>query len=445
MPQSQPIEYLEGHTGSVALFSPQMVDSSIESITFQNYRPIGQLSNTAHLEFQIGNSSSDYIDLQRTRLALKIKVLNSDGTNLAADDTMTGLINLPHSTLFSQADLLLNNKLVSKSTPPSYAYIGYINRCFEHSKSAKDSYLQTEGYFPDTAEAFDSSSEPGNGENKDPLNSGHFVRCKKTAESKVLQLIGPLHIDFFQQKRYLLGNVSVFIRLWQNPDRFRIHSPIHGAEKQYKLEIVDAELQIACVKPNADLVVAHNEVLEKSMAIYPFTKDSFHMYAIPSGQFNFTIDNMYPEKMPTKLYCFFVASKAFNGEFTRNPLNFIHAHVESVAFSIDGINYPSRAIETNYDDDSYVEAYLTQYYANCSYNCGGNDISYHDFAKGFCIYVIDLAPGVTEGDNYIPYPKRGNARLSINFRHGLEEATTLGVLSKTPSSICIDKTRSVIV
>lgn len=467
----------DGHTAQMNLFQNVLTDTSINSISYQSYRPLGQINGTSQIEFLVNNSSNIYFDLQKTMLKVKVRLLKDNGDSVDTTDILTGPVNCLHSALFSQADLLLNGTLVSKVGDPFYAYSGYIDRLLNYSDSEKQSFLQTELYANDdpgrfeadvgivntspvtttNTEAVSSSTDKDEGgsdssegsDNNTPgykiQNFGHRLRCERLNGGKTVELCGPVHIDFLKGcDRYLLNNTSIFLRFWQTADRFRIYSPRSTGER-YKIEIVDCELILATCHVNSDVILAHSLALEEKPAIYPYLKDSFHMVTIAAGQFSVSIDNLYPKEIPSKIKLFFVASEAINGSYKRNPFHLENCDVETVSFTIDGNYRPTNTLITNFDDSNYSDAYLSQYLASCTYNQKGNSISYNDYAQGYCVFCIDTAIGIPPESNYNPKPKTGNCRLDVKFRHALKESYTLCVWSQSKSIVLIDKTRNVIV
>jgi len=68
--------------------------------------------------------SNHYLDLADSLLRIKLKVVNTDGTNLAEGSTV-GTTNLFMHALFSQLDLYFNEQLVSNSNI-GYSYRAYM-------------------------------------------------------------------------------------------------------------------------------------------------------------------------------------------------------------------------------------------------------------------------------------------------------------------------------
>jgi hypothetical protein len=95
---------IEGHTENLNIFSQKATNTAIQGIEWFEYRPVSQLSSTTSaLEFTIPSVGSHYLNLKQTRLHLKLKIVNEDGTDLAEKEKVA-LINLPHCGIFNQVD-----------------------------------------------------------------------------------------------------------------------------------------------------------------------------------------------------------------------------------------------------------------------------------------------------------------------------------------------------
>ena len=67
------------------------------------------------IEFLTENATDHFLVLRLSYLIIMLKVVNSDGSNVAAN-AKTGLVNYPIAFLFQQVDVLVNGNLVSCST-----------------------------------------------------------------------------------------------------------------------------------------------------------------------------------------------------------------------------------------------------------------------------------------------------------------------------------------
>jgi hypothetical protein len=131
------------------LFSIPPTQTSIESGTFVEYRPISSITDGAPIEFDISSSGDDYIDFGNSFVHVKVKIQRSDGGDMEDGDTVGPVNNLLHS-LFPQVDISLNGTLITNSTN-TYPYRAYIEDLLSYGPSAKKSQLTSALFYKDEA------------------------------------------------------------------------------------------------------------------------------------------------------------------------------------------------------------------------------------------------------------------------------------------------------
>ena len=136
-----------------------------------------------------------------------------------------GPVNLWMNSLFSDAIVSLNEKLVS---PPTslYPYRAYIETLLSYGPAANESQLTGVMWYKDT---------PGHQDKTTTDNKGFTSRKAFTAQRKSVQMIGKLHLDLFCQKKYLLHHVDLKIKLRKSRDVFALLADADN----YKIKIKD--------------------------------------------------------------------------------------------------------------------------------------------------------------------------------------------------------------
>ena len=102
---------------------------------------------------------------------------------------------------------------------------------------------------------------------EDVINRGMVSRRAHVTQSRVVEMIGRLHVDLFLQDRFLLNGVDVKIRLVRSKDTFALMSG--GANTDYKVHIVNATMFARKATLKAVVQMAHIKALDKGMAMYP--------------------------------------------------------------------------------------------------------------------------------------------------------------------------------
>ena len=138
----------------LSLFSQPPSDVTHQRIQFVDYNSTSQL-NSGAITFNIPASANQYLDLKKSKLCLKVKIVKADGSPLTDADVVAP-VNLFAHTFLEQIDLQLQQELVSESASQNYGYKAYIETLFQHGKDAQDTFLQSQCFFRDRAGFFES-------------------------------------------------------------------------------------------------------------------------------------------------------------------------------------------------------------------------------------------------------------------------------------------------
>ena len=166
----------------------------------------------------IPGTGDAYLDLANTYRLIRAKVVRGVATDLAADTMMAPGNNWLHS-LFSQVDVYLNDALVTPSSN-TYPFRAYVDNVLSYGAEAKNTQLTCQLCYKDTAGHMDAPTVDGG-------NTGLIERRRYIAESRIVEMMGRLHVDLFLQDRFLLNGVSL---------------KAGGQNPEYKVQIVDAVL-----------------------------------------------------------------------------------------------------------------------------------------------------------------------------------------------------------
>ena len=265
----------EGIKSELDLFSLPTTQTSIEHAQWVEHQPVASIGTGGPIEFLLPGSGDHYLDLANTYLFVKARVVRGDGGNLPPDATVGPVNNWMHS-LFSQVDVSLNGTLVTPSTN-TYAYRAYIETLLSHGAEAKTSQLTTELWYKDTAGHMDATNDD---------NKGLLKRKGYVAGSRIVDMMGRLHVDLFFQDRYLPNGVDVKIRIVQNKNAFALMAG--GANPDYKISIDEAILFARKAKLNPAVQMGHVKALEKGTAKYPLRRVHCKVFSIPRSAMSHT-------------------------------------------------------------------------------------------------------------------------------------------------------------
>ncbi|KAK3916679.1 hypothetical protein KUF71_006330 [Frankliniella fusca] len=285
-----------------------------EKSTVQVFNPLANFDSSNTIELEVPGVGYSYLDLPHMMLYTKQKIVNADGSDItAADNSDATLVNYGFHAQWSQVDVSINGTVISQSTL-TYPYRAFIETKLNYDKAAKDTHLRESGaqrmWYEDSPGHLDSL----NGEE----NLGLAARRSRTRQSRVFEMMGPLHLDLGNVDKLLLNNCSLRIKLTRNRDSFALMS----TKASEKIKLLDVKLVVRRVTISPSVLLAHAQALEKSHAKYPVNRIDIKTVTITQGLRDKTIDNLFLNSLPQRVIIGFVDNRAFNGDYTRNPFNF---------------------------------------------------------------------------------------------------------------------------
>ena len=420
------------HEGLDLFFIPP-TQTAVQDGAFVEYHPLATLAPDAPIEFSISGSTTDYLDLSNTFLQLDTKLLNPDGSDIAAGADVAPCNNFLHS-LISQVDISLNDTVIT-SSENTYAYRAYLETLLDYGRECKESQLTAQLYHKDTAGHVNDT--------RGANNLGLVARRAEAAQSRVIEMMGRLHTDITHQTRYILPGVRVKIRLIPTRRTFHLMKDAAVAE-DVRAIITRASLFVRKLKLNPAVGLAHEKTLLKATAKYPIKRVVIKTFSIPTGNFGIIQDNLFLSQTPTRLVMGVVRTSAFNGSYTENPFNFQNYDINFVSLYLDGKAVPAKPLTPNFAGRAYVRSYHSLMSSlGLNHKNEACDISYTDYASGYTLFGFDLSPSMLDG-NQFELLKSGALRLEIKFGTPLPHPATVIVYGELDAMIQIDRSRQVL-
>ena len=249
----------EGVKSELDLFAVPPTQTSIEEGGWIEHQPLTSLDSGGPIEFILPGTGDAYLDLANTYLLIRAKIVNGNGTDIVADTPVAPVNNWLHS-IFSQVDVYLNDTLVTPSSN-TYPFRSYVETLLSYGAEAKKTQLTRQLWYKDTAGHMEATQENAG-------NVGLVDRCRHIAESRVVDMMGRLHVDLFLQDKFLLNGVDVKIRLVRSKDAFSLMAG--GANPDYKVRIVEAILFARKAVLSPTVQMAHIKALAKGTAKYRY-------------------------------------------------------------------------------------------------------------------------------------------------------------------------------
>ena len=382
----------------------------------------------APIEFHIPGSDGVYYDLNDTCLYVKCKISQADPAKALVVGEV-GPVNLLLSSLFSDIELKLNDTHIDGGDH-AYSYIAYLNTILNFTRNVKDTQLRAAGYMYD---------EPGKFDSKDNVA---YTKRSKWIKNEI-EVAGALHLLLFQQSKYLLPGVNVFLKFIRNKEEFVIMD--FGANPA-KLEILSMILYTRRVTVIPAGLKGHEDGLLKSNTLYPVHKHRVNTYTLAIGSTTDSREILIGSQTPKLVVVGFVENDAYNGNLLKSPFNFQHFNLTSITLMKNGVPIPYPTLHMDFAKDNYLTAYIMALQnLGMGLNDHTNDITMKDFSNGSTLFVYNLAADLEIGGGCTQPVQFCNLRLDLNFGKALKQSINVIVFSVYDQTIEITKSRTILV
>ena len=279
-----------------------------------------------------------------------------------------------------------------------------------YGTDAVKSQLDTQRFIQDDADSPGVTDPSGS-------NNGLYDRANTIAESKRIDLQGPIFHDLFSMSRYLLNQVDVKIKLYRSPNNFCL---VNGDANDYRINIEDIYILVKKVRVSSAVIYGHSKILERQNALYPYNKVEV---SIPTGSTNYTWENMFQGRRPNKIVLGLVKSKAVSGDYKMNPFNFENCTIQQIAVYNDGLPVERSALKLDFDaagGTSIMRGYTNLLVSSGKWReDGGNLLDRDHYISGSTLFAFQLEPNFPQHGEYLSLVKMGNVRLEVSFKTAL--------------------------
>ena len=420
------------------LFSLPPTQTAVDGSQWVEHSPVSTITSSSPIEFIVSGSGEDYMDLNNTLLEVKACIKTTNNSPVKAAAAVAPINNTLHS-LFSQIDVSLNDVNVSSATT-TYPYRAYIETHLNYGTDAKKSRLQAAMYFIDDNLTVSNPIPDSSSARNMGLKRRHGICTAKPT----FDMIGPLHVDVFNQSKYMLNGVTMKVRMTRSKDSFVLMAKSDVTES-FKVDILSAKLFVRKLKIRPSLCLAHERILQQKTVKYPITRVECKVIHLPQGQKSFTHDNLFLGQLPKRIVLGLVDNRVFNGDISLNPYNFQHCNLNYLAVHLDGQQVPWAPLQPSFSGSSYIRAFYTQFTGGDGISSDtGNTIGREQFVNGHVLYCFDLIPDLSSScGHHFSVTKSGNLRLQLAFEVALSITGNVLVHSEFDNVIEIDKDRKV--
>ena len=436
------------HTENVALFAKPPINIGEEKVMWVTHDPDFMSSDRySTVTFNIPGSGTQYTDLSRTLLYVRIRITDMNGNTFVQDKDKSALpVDQILHSMWSSVDIKFNSKLVSTSGN-NYMYKSLIENLLNYGENSRKFQMNSIGF----------SGESGNfaqtHPTKPPVNYGlknrsdWFKKVEQmpgaTNDPTSIEFMGPLMADICNLDRYILNGVEIDVKLWPNRDEFRLITHPSGTEAKLKIE--EIKLLVCKITLSPMTLLAHSEVLKDDhVAVYPIQKTDIRTKNIPKDSYGETIENIYQGQVPSRLIIGLVESEAYSGSYNKNPYHFNHFNISKVGFYVDGESVPTIPLELNFTDNKYLQGLMSLYQVSGKLNEDADiGITRNSYREGYALIGFEVDPTSSTDFTYLGQRKTGRTRLEISFSRPLPKAVSLILYAVFPQNIIIDESRVV--
>ena len=420
------------------LFSLPPTQTAVDGSQWVEHSPCQPSPRLLRLNLSCLAVAKIIMDLNNTLLEVKACIKTTNNSPVDAAVAVAPINNTLHS-LCSQIDVSLNDVNVSSATT-TYPYRAYIETHLNYGTDAKKSRLQAAMYFIDDNLTVSNPIPDSSSARNMGLKRRHGICTAKPT----FDMIGPLHVDVFNQSKYMLNGVTMKVRMTRSKDSFVLMAKSDVTES-FKVDILSAKLFVRKLKITPSLCLAHERILQQKTAKYPITRVECKVIHLPQGQKSFTHDNLFLGQLPKIIVLGLVDNRAFNGDISLNPYNFQHCNLNYLAVHLDGQQVPWAPLQPSLSGSSYIRAFYTQFTGGDGISSDtGSTIGRDQFVNGHALYCFDLTPDLSSScGHHFSVTKSGNLRLELAFEVALSITGNVLVYREFDNVIEIDKDRKV--
>ena len=129
---------------------------------------------------------------------------------------------------------------------------------------------------------------------------------------------------------------------------------------------------------------------------------------------------------------------SYSGRYNLNPFNLIHAIVNYLQITVDGVPVPHRPFKPNFND--YIPSCLSLMDTDCSID-EGVSVTYSDYPNGYAVFIFDIQSFINS--NVMTKPKKGHVSLNLGFSEAIDKSINVIVYAKFPDVVERDQSRKV--
>ncbi len=312
---------------ALCIFETKAADMAIQSVYLSTFKPIGSITRSRDIEFEIPKTEHYYWNLKKSYIRMKCRILNSQGGTISDDDKVA-FAQAPGFSLFQSCKLQLQQHTISPDVGDHYGMKNVLDLLLYAPQEYLESKAQTFLFYKDNSpmDGTDVASQAG-------VNNGLVERYAYTAKGKEVDMEVPVGHDIWGVDNYIPSGVNIRIKLALQDSAYVLMTS--NETERYSYEITSCVLMMYGVIPTDQALTKHQNLLAQQNAIFHYTRSSVQTFTIPLGVSEWEANQIFSDEIPFEIVVCFVRTAAYRGHYKKNPYNFEHIHLSHMGLKIE--------------------------------------------------------------------------------------------------------------
>ena len=416
-------------------FSKPGKEVSMADSTLVAYKP-AHLDDNGPYVFDIASQGNQFIDLNATRLLIKVKVTQDNISNTQIGEKNVAPINNFGCSFIDQIDIEFDGESVPELTNTDLGFKSYVETVLSYDSNSEHSHLLCQGFEMDALGEF----EKFDYEDNTPLANVQ-KRSKWISTSDSFTTVSPLMSDFFQGDKFFPPGYKITLRMNRAKDDHLIKhkvkiTPPAGAQdgtpityKNFKIIVQDVKLFVRYISLTDQMTSKILEKIRLSDMHFPFTKNIVKKFTLPKDTNFHDVPYFVQGSLPRSVILTFRDHNAQNNKL-KNPYYFRPFNLTYAALKVNGVSIPSIPYEPDWNTRTGFNRELRDFYDNIGVkNANISRIVTPEYYKdGLFFLAFDLSPDKCNG--YHKHMKKaGTIDLELRFSNLTENIVVMGLLS----------------
>lgn len=405
---------VEARTPSLSFHDPVTVDSSMETFSEQELRPVNGL-RSAPFKFVIKGKSDSVVDLSRTLLDVKLKIVDAAGDGIPVDpaNTRTEEITLagnPISSLWKRIETRLNDKIINIESSRNIVHKGIIE---DWLTNRLDHRTGPQGLRQ--KKKIDWNPHQNFYENE----RGRFN------DGKIVQFVGTPPVDFLKVNNFLAPRTALTLTFYPEYDDFLL---LNAEKEGYRIVITNLVLHIRRVQIAPEMLPRVPQQDQARKEIYCGKFGVVKEYQIPKGALRW-VQNVILDRgrLPKFVLLGLVAADALSAvpKKKRDPCYFDNFGLNYLQLRAGEKYVPCKAYTPRRLDR--IVGGMREYYSLFDQlGLLHQFVSPHQHAEGSLLYPFNLTPDLSSFQSpKLLKPQTGPMTVNIGFESSLTETVVL--------------------